>query len=408
MTTNSPWNSNNGYPFVVPPQYGSLTSEQLKAQTKELEKQKNNRTIRFFSHYLFGFIIATLLFTVLLSATYVVFSRAKVDRLMSLKHRNGHGISSSSHNAQTVTSRVVPSVVTLHTDSNYGAGGSGVILHVDGEEATILTTLNAIGYHHPSHITVIFWDHSRATATVLGTDAGSDVAVLHVHKTGLTPIDIAEPRKLLVGEQVFAIGNQLGNLETVSAGIISSLHRPFVSDIPCVKDRIHCVYNLIQTDVGVNLGEYGGALIDSLGYLIGLVNYNQQSFSSAQQKYMPRNGRLNYALPLHGATLRFADLLAHHRPIHHSHLGISVELDLNNPIPSAAPGVALLGVKSAELRAQGVEKGDRIIEINDVPLFGSKQIFYLKNTILAGDKITIKIKKKNTNTMKTITYTVHE
>lgn len=135
--------------------------------------------------------------------------------------------------------------------------GSGVIVHPDGY---IVTTAHVI--EGASEILVMLADGRTTEAQLVGKDSLTDLAVIRVPLTGLTPIALGSSGNAAVGDVALAIGNPFGIGQTVSAGIISAKGRAGVSRSP--------YDDFLQTDAAINPGNSGGALIDAEGRLIGI------------------------------------------------------------------------------------------------------------------------------------------
>jgi S1-C subfamily serine protease len=115
-------------------------------------------------------------------------------------------------------------------------------------------------------ITVLLPDGSVLPATVVGTDAANDLAVVRIDRTGLMPMPLGKSADLRVGDLVIAVGNALA-LEggpTASMGIVSALNRT----VTTTDGRT--VTHLIQTDAAINEGDSGGPLTNRSGQLIGI------------------------------------------------------------------------------------------------------------------------------------------
>jgi serine protease DegS len=135
--------------------------------------------------------------------------------------------------------------------------GSGVIVHANGY---ILTNYHVV--RDADRIQVAMVDGHIADAVVVGTDPGTDIAVLHIDHDGLQNIAIGDSNQVRVGDIVLAIGNPLGVGQTVTQGIVSATGRDRVG--------INTFENFIQTDAAINPGNSGGALINAQGELIGI------------------------------------------------------------------------------------------------------------------------------------------
>ena len=138
------------------------------------------------------------------------------------------------------------------------AAGSGVI--VDAAKGYILTNHHVV--ENADKITVTLLDNRSLSAKVIGSDKGSDLAVLKVDASGLTSMPLGDSSKLRVGDYVVAIGNPFGFSHTVTSGIVSALGRSGIN-----RDAYE---DFIQTDASINPGNSGGALVDAEGRLIGI------------------------------------------------------------------------------------------------------------------------------------------
>lgn len=159
------------------------------------------------------------------------------------------------------TAKTVNSVVVITTD---GGSGSGVIWACGDTYSYIVTCHHVIDGE--KEITITFHNDETAIAKVVGSDARTDIAVLAVERTDLSPIILPnENSTMTLGQAVIAIGNPLGVLgNSVSDGILSSLTRSVSIGGTTMK--------LLQTTAAVNHGNSGGGLFDLNGQLIGLVN----------------------------------------------------------------------------------------------------------------------------------------
>jgi Do/DeqQ family serine protease len=138
------------------------------------------------------------------------------------------------------------------------AAGSGVIVDVAG--GYILTNHHVI--ENADKITVTLVDNRSLTARIVGSDKGSDLAVLKVTGDDLADMPLGDSSKLRVGDYVVAIGNPFGFSNTVTSGIVSALGRSGIN-----RDAYE---DFIQTDASINPGNSGGALVNLNGELVGI------------------------------------------------------------------------------------------------------------------------------------------
>jgi putative serine protease PepD len=251
-----------------------------------------------------------------------------------------------------VAAMVVPSVVQLRTDLSTQADfGSGIVLTSDG---LIMTNAHVVAAA-PQAVSadpgavgtlVTFADGHTAPFAVVATDPTSDIAVVRAEGTsGLTPITFGSSADLRVGQQVAAVGSPLGFDGTVTAGIISALHRPVSTASNSANQS--ATIDAIQTDAALNPGNSGGALVNANGQLIG-VNSANASLGGAPGE--SGSVGLGFAIPVDEAK-RIADELIATGTASHGFLGARLADDTNssgarvvevsNGGPAAAAGLAV-------------------------------------------------------------------
>ena len=188
------------------------------------------------------------------------------------------------------------------------AAGSGFIVSRDGY---ILTNDHVVD--GSDEVTVRLLDRREFKAKVIGTDAGTDLAVLKIDATNLTPAPLGDSDAARVGEWVLAVGNPLGeNLTfTVTSGIISAKGRTLA--LPNVSDR--SIQDFIQTDAAINPGNSGGPLVSTSGRVLG-VNSAIASRTGFYSGY-------GFAIPINLAR-QVMDQIISHGEVRRSVLGIAV------------------------------------------------------------------------------------
>lgn len=170
--------------------------------------------------------------------------------------------------------RILPSVVSIDTTvigrdffgqtvETSGGEGSGVILSKDGYIVTNNHVISAGRRRAANKVNVHLGDGRVFPATIVGRDARTDLAVLKIQANGLQAAQIGTSGSLEVGEWVIAAGNPLGYENTLSVGVVSSLHRTLQAPGSMLLDAI-------QTDAAINPGNSGGALANSQGQLVGI------------------------------------------------------------------------------------------------------------------------------------------
>ncbi|MBC8025037.1 MAG: trypsin-like peptidase domain-containing protein, partial [Steroidobacteraceae bacterium] len=143
-------------------------------------------------------------------------------------------------------------------ERQFQSAGSGVIF--DAKNGYIVTNAHVVD--NATEITVTLLDGRDLTATVVGSDVPSDVAVLKVPPENLTQIALGDSAKIEQGDFVVAIGNPFGLQHTVTSGIVSGLGRSGIN-----PDGYE---DFIQTDASINPGNSGGALVNLRGELVGI------------------------------------------------------------------------------------------------------------------------------------------
>ena len=233
-----------------------------------------------------------------------------------------------SGSVEAVATKVLPSVVKLEVNQGRASEeGSGVILSTDG---LILTNNHVVASAAGTpdgqaagapQTKVTFADGKTAPFTVVGTDPGSDIAVVRVRNvSGLTPITVGSSADLRVGQDVVAIGSPLGLEGTVTTGIISALNRPVAAGGDARNQNT--VLDAIQTDAAINPGNSGGALVNMNGELVGI---NSAIATLGADAGGPQGGSigLGFAIPVDQAK-RIADEIIKTGSASRASLGVQV------------------------------------------------------------------------------------
>ena len=227
--------------------------------------------------------------------------------------------------------------------------GSGVILTAEGH---IITNNHVIA--DADAIQVLLHDGRSATATAIGTDPATDLAVLQIQLPGLTPITLANSDDAQVGDVVLAIGNPYGFGHSVSQGIISGLSRYGL--------QASDYEDYIQTDASVLLGSSGGALIDASGKLLGI---NTLIYTANGEGADNTAIGINLATPVNLAHFVMQDLV-NYGTVVRGWLGVSVELLLSPETMAQQKQVLLVSALTEDGPAARavLQLGDVISAIN--------------------------------------------
>jgi len=247
--------------------------------------------------------------------------------------------------------RVSPSVVTVYSarDKKGIRGkasktvvsglGSGVVIDRDGD---IVTNYHVVA--DATELEVALVDGTVLPAQVLGVDAESDIALLHVDAPGLQPIAIADIEDVQPGDVALAIGNPLGIGQSVSQGIVSAV----------VRRGARPVENFIQTDASINPGNSGGALIDTAGRLMG-INAVILSHSGGSEG-------IGFAIPVDLVQTVAASLKAHGR-VARGRFGWAAIV-----VPQGEGAVVVVVDDDGPAHRAGIVPGDVVMRVGTCPV----------------------------------------
>jgi putative serine protease PepD len=263
---------------------------------------------------------------------------------------------------EQVAAKVLPSVVQLQTQLGTQTElGSGIVLTSDGLIMTNAHVVAAEGQTASAapggvRTLVTLADGRTVPFAVVASDPTSDIAVVRAEgTTGLTPITFGSSAGLRVGQQVAAVGSPLGFDGTVTAGIVSALHRP-VSTASDSANQGGAVIDAIQTDAPLNPGNSGGALVNANGQLVGM---NSAIASLGSTSGETGSVGLGFAIPVDEAK-RIADELIATGTASHGFLGARLTDDPNGG--GARIGEVASGGPAA---AAGVPTGALVTKVND-------------------------------------------
>ena len=332
----------------------------------------------------------------------------------SLKTSEG-GVINTTYDVASVANNVMPSMVSINMKAtktvenpydqffNFGYGygnnyeqevqgsGSGIIVSESDSELMIVTNNHVV--EEADEINVIFFDESSYSATVKGTDADHDLAVVAVKISDLTEetkkaikvATLGDSDSLQLGQPAIAIGNALGYGQSVTVGYISALDR----EVQTTDNTM----NLIQTDAAINPGNSGGALLDMSGNVIGI---NSAKYADTDVEGM------GYAIPISVAKPIIEDLM-NGRQVSDSespYLGIAgkgVDESYSNAfdLPS---GVYVSQVNSGSpAEKAGIRAGDIIAEFDGKEITTMNDLQSQIKSHKIGDKVEIVVQRQQQN-----------
>jgi S1-C subfamily serine protease len=322
--------------------------------------------------------------------------RGKVGRVEQLRSTNlskrASNVVNTTQGADGVTTiarKVTPSIVNIdvkiasqgtpffNTGQQEGTG-SGVIYTADGY---IITNNHVVA--DARDITVTLASGQELKAEPVGADPENDIAVIKIDKTGLPAITVGDSDNLQVGQLVVAVGSPLGFEQTVTAGIISALHRNVTAGDE--SGQANTLTDLIQTDAPINPGNSGGALCDSGASLIG-INAIIASQSGGSEG-------IGFAIPIDTAKKVADDLIAG-RSVSHPYIGIqgqtiSADIASQYGLP-VSEGAYISGVVSGSPADEaGIKDGDIVVAADGQQVKSMDDLIAAIRKKDVGDKISL-------------------
>ena len=289
----------------------------------------------------------------------------------------------TSSTAAAVAQKVVPSIVSVEVAAENGdefdafGSGSGVILSSDG---LIVTNHHVIADADLAQ--VILQNGFIYEATIVGTDPVTDLAVLRINLSGLTPIEFGSTEGLAIGDQAVAVGNPLGlpGGASVTVGVVSAFDRE-VTVGAGPNDRL---FGMLQTDAPITRGSSGGALVDAAGRLIGITTAIGVTDAGAEG--------VGFAIPVELMT-RITDEIIEKGFVQHTFLGVLLQDNFEErdgaQIPEGATIIDFVDPSGA--RDAGLEVGDRLTSINGLMVRTKEDIINELRKFRVGDVVAFEV-----------------
>lgn len=319
----------------------------------------------------------------------------------------GSSASGQSLDVSSIAKNAMPSIVAITNKSvqevqdyfsmfSRGSGtqeqevesqGSGIIIGQNDSELLIATNNHVV--EDADTLSVCFADDQAYEATVKGTDADNDLAVIAVKLSDISDdtmsqikiAEIGDSDQLQVGEQVVAIGNALGYGQSVTTGIVSAVNRQL--------EGSDSENGFIQTDAAINPGNSGGALLSANGEVIGInsVKYSDTSVEG-----------IGYAIPINTAAPIINDLITKEKvdESDSAYLGIT-GVDVTDDVaktynmPSGVYVAQVTGGSAAE--QAGIQKGDIITEFDGKQIGSMEELSSTMEYYKAGTTVDVKIER---------------
>jgi serine protease Do len=265
--------------------------------------------------------------------------------------------------------------------------GSGVIVSPDG----YILTANHVVSGADEIMVGLGTDLRKFKANKVGTDPGTDVALLKIEEKNLPAITFADSEKARAGDIVLAIGNPFGLRQTVTMGIISAVGRGGMGIVD--------YENFIQTDAAINMGNSGGALVDTQGRLLGI---NTAIFSRSGG-----NQGIGFAIPANLARDVMQSLREKGRVVR-GYIGASVQ----TLTPELADAMKLKGQSAGALVGEvtpkspsekaGIKTGDLVTGVNGKKISDARELRLMIGSMAPGTKAQVEVNRDGQSKILTV------
>lgn len=294
----------------------------------------------------------------------------------------------------SVANKILPSIVGIEikysVNSIFGqsgsaeASGSGIIISEDGYILTnnhVVSSSSENSFYQITQATQInvylYNDSTAYPATIVGQDELTDIAVIKIDKTGLTPAELGDSDSVQVGAFAMAVGNPLGMQSSITCGNISAINRE-------LTDSDGKTGTYIQTDAAINSGNSGGALVNSQGQVIGI---NTLKLSATGVEGM------GFAIPINSVKDIYSQLIQYNK-VKRPYIGLTgIDVDEQKSKYYNIPqGIYVQSVENfSPAEKAGFKIGDVIIQIDGQDVKNMDELNEIKFKHNIGDTITLKI-----------------
>ena len=267
--------------------------------------------------------------------------------------------------------------------SSSAVSGSGFVVTADGYIVTNYHVIEA-AYQRNYKVSVMFYDGTTYDATIVGVEESNDIAVLKIDATGLTPVVVGDSESIQVGEEVYAIGNPLGELAfTMTTGHVSALDRSITTS------ESTSAINMFQFDAAVNSGNSGGPLYDSEGKVIGVVTAKYSSTGVEG---------LSFAIPINDAIDIANDLITNGYVTGKAYLGANIDSRYNSVYANyykMPEGAYVFSVEKGSCAEKcGLSAGDIITKLGDNEVKDFNDLDSAIRSFKAGESAEITVYRK--------------
>src|SRR3954453_5955500 len=264
------------------------------------------------------------------------------------------------------------------------ATGSGFVVSKDGY---IVTNDHVVA--GASSVKAKIGDGKTLDAKVVGTDASSDLALLKVDASNLTPLALGDSDQVQVGDPADAVGNPYGLARTRTTGVISPLERPLTTGAPPPLQRQitspngYTINDVLQTDAAINPGNSGGPLFNTAGQVIGVNSQIETSGSSSGGE--GGNVGIGFAIPSNTVKSVVEQLMKSGK-VSHAYLGVQSQ--------DASNGAKVAQITAGSPAAQaGLQQGDVIQSVDDKAVNGASGLVAIVDEHKPGDTVQLKVSR---------------
>ena len=284
--------------------------------------------------------------------------------------------------AKCVNSVVAISARVTGVQGTGASSGSGFIISEDGY---IVSNYHVVD--GATSLTITTHNGEQYTAVVVGYDDGNDFALLKAEATGLMPVKLGKSSALIVGDQVVAIGNPLGELSaTLTVGYVSGKDRTITTD--------GTVINMIQTDAAINPGNSGGPLFNMKGEVVGITTAKYSGTTSSGASIEG----IGFAIPIDDVESKITEI-QENGYVSTPYMGIEVTNQFDGM------GVYVAGVeKGGAAELAGVKVGDLIVKMGDTNVTTLASLTPAVKKYKVGDTTTLTVYRSGKLLELTITF----
>ncbi len=330
--------------------------------------------------------------------------QAQEEALVVSSPQPGMALSSGSAlSASQIYERACQEVVGVSTEVTYtnyfgmtsasAVSGTGFIV---SENGYIVTNYHVIeqAYARDLEVSVMLHDGSKYSASIIGVEECSDLAVLKIEAVNLSPVSLGDSDSLQVGDDIYAVGNPLGELDfSMSTGHVSALDRLISTD-----DSSYAI-SMFQIDAAVNTGNSGGPAYNSRGEVVGIVS---AKYSDAGVE------GIGFAIPINDAASIVSDLITKGYVTGRAYMGIEFD-NRYNTIYSQYYGMPIgayvYSVESGSCAEEaGLQSGDIITELGGLEIAGYSDIKQAVKQFSAGDTVGLSLYRAGESLELTITF----